>query len=769
MARAESINVKALLSPSLRISRPVAACSNCRKAKIKCDGKLPACTSCERSAKVDTCSGSKDEFARGKERSYVGALEHASKTLRRRVAQIQEAKEQQRVEMQSPPTQIMDPDRKWESQKKMPLSREKQKEASDIDHLVGDFGFLSLNATSRDFIGLNSTVSFAKMVLAISQLTELPPADTRSLPARYSISPLIKQYLDHDYVLLPFFSETKFMTSVSAVYAEAGRHARPMDHWMVRMVLAIVAANSSGQKHDANYRLAQQHVSAALGYADLVLHPGSTAGIQAFLLLVQYSLVDPDVFSARQLQGLACRLAVDLGLHSVESDHQLNPKQESRQMRRRIFYCVYALDRSISMAYEQPLSFTDDSVSVDPPILPPEGQSPSTATSNLFLRSLEPSSHLFEIRRLQSATYQEMFYSEAESWPESEAARFIKVALANYQIWFNGIPDNLLPSHLNLFRLEALYSKLLLLSPSARLPQSTKLYRTLIFEYAVDFAENLRPTTQTNDWHGPLIVIDVHRASKIGQLFIDTVWAGLDHIFTGPIPAFPPIIYETATDTPLPPSPTLSRPASALTNILRALRCLESIKTILAHSAARFGESCQALSATFSAAADPLILELKTRHATVSVTSGNPEPNFGRREPSPANLGLDAFPSQPSNSLGQNMLPMMAMPQGQASQVQTSLQQVSQPQIPQPQIPQPQVQPSQIPPSRHARLPQPQMPRYNFAEQPTEPPPLIHHSSDPGNVGPPPLLHHVSDPGSYLPYPYRQFGREGRDGDGGPY
>lgn len=32
-----------LETPVLKVSRPVAACSRCRNAKIKCDGKLPVC------------------------------------------------------------------------------------------------------------------------------------------------------------------------------------------------------------------------------------------------------------------------------------------------------------------------------------------------------------------------------------------------------------------------------------------------------------------------------------------------------------------------------------------------------------------------------------------------------------------------------------------------------------------------------------------------------------------------------------------------------
>lgn len=37
----EGLNLMVLETPLLRVSRPVAACSRCRGAKIKCDGKLP--------------------------------------------------------------------------------------------------------------------------------------------------------------------------------------------------------------------------------------------------------------------------------------------------------------------------------------------------------------------------------------------------------------------------------------------------------------------------------------------------------------------------------------------------------------------------------------------------------------------------------------------------------------------------------------------------------------------------------------------------------
>jgi hypothetical protein len=35
------VDLMPLETPVLKVSRPVAACSRCRTAKIKCDGKLP--------------------------------------------------------------------------------------------------------------------------------------------------------------------------------------------------------------------------------------------------------------------------------------------------------------------------------------------------------------------------------------------------------------------------------------------------------------------------------------------------------------------------------------------------------------------------------------------------------------------------------------------------------------------------------------------------------------------------------------------------------
>lgn len=133
-----------LETPLLRVSRPVAACSRCRAAKVKCDGKLPACTACEKSNRASECSSTNDQFARGKERSYVATLEAKVERLEKKIAE-QKARRKSSVLMLDM-SETSTPRRTSTDTVKAPKSMSKRaarrKEASEIDDLVSDFGLL---------------------------------------------------------------------------------------------------------------------------------------------------------------------------------------------------------------------------------------------------------------------------------------------------------------------------------------------------------------------------------------------------------------------------------------------------------------------------------------------------------------------------------------------------------------------------------------------------------------------------------------------------
>lgn len=131
-------NMNSFETPPLRVSRPVSACSKCRSAKTKCDGKLPACTSCEKSGRSAECSSANDQFAKGKERSYVASLESRVEKLEKQISQAKGRQSSVRMLDVDSNASLVAPRARF-TRKDLKIER---KEASVVDDLVSDFGFL---------------------------------------------------------------------------------------------------------------------------------------------------------------------------------------------------------------------------------------------------------------------------------------------------------------------------------------------------------------------------------------------------------------------------------------------------------------------------------------------------------------------------------------------------------------------------------------------------------------------------------------------------
>jgi hypothetical protein len=186
-------------------------------------------------------------------------------------------------------------------------------------------------------------MSYARLILSACSKEPMPTGMTKALPPRYAATPLIQHYFNTLFVLLPVFEEASFYGSLDAVY-NPERHASPFDHWNVRMVLALACISCSDQRGDTHYLDAIGHVNVALEYAEDVLHPGFITNIQALLLLVEYSMMDPAHFDSWHLIGAASRAMVDLGLHQDPSKSS-GISRTKLELRRRVYWCVYALDR----------------------------------------------------------------------------------------------------------------------------------------------------------------------------------------------------------------------------------------------------------------------------------------------------------------------------------------------------------------------------------------------------------------------------------------
>ncbi|KAF8454452.1 fungal-specific transcription factor domain-containing protein [Kalaharituber pfeilii] len=178
--------------------------------------------------------------------------------------------------------------------------------------------------------------------------------------------------------------------------------------------------------------------AAALPHLETFLSSESKGGLeelQAVLLLAGYALLRPVAPGLWYIVGVAVRLAVDLGLHFEDSNagttegalasqtdkefDKLRGRREwVRDLRRKLWWCTYSLDRLVSTCVGRPFGIQDEVVSTRFPSLLPD----EYITPNGFLIPSEPSlegsiapvlptykliaHHYFKLRLLQSEILQ---------------------------------------------------------------------------------------------------------------------------------------------------------------------------------------------------------------------------------------------------------------------------------------------------------------------------------------------------------------------------
>ncbi|KAL8950696.1 MAG: hypothetical protein Q9222_003282 [Ikaeria aurantiellina] len=532
---------KLIENPQLCVSRQISACSICRGKKIKCDGLVPTCTPCQRSRRDAECTNGSDKFARGKERSYVTALESRLDRLEKELAQVNDAAVSG-------------------------TSKGQRKEQSHLNELVSDFGFLSVNATSRDFDGLAQDV-FAQLILAPSTLVDLPDSDVEILPSRPAVTSLVQYYIDHDLSLFPFLPEAKIFGSVEALYEGS---AAPSDEWTVFLILAIALSSMSISSDDGNYAEALRYAGAAQKHAKTVLLPGSMQGVQMILLLVQYSMQDPHHLDSWYLIGAAARMTVDLGLHQ-DPPKALRTRDTELNLRRRVFYSVYSLDRATSFVHRRSFSFTDDSTDVVLPNL-----QPAVLGSNLH--DDHPAAELIQLRQMGSKAYQTLFRSGPE--PLQDPWPTLYAAFQDIAEWEDKLHSSTLQQAIKLLlRSEASYIKILLLSPP-RLQQPLEDYgQLLLVEYAFQFAGTLASLVKDQVNVSLCTSYDLLRTLFVIQRSVDVLSDHTELCFAESLPRPPSVLTSMSNPPPLPvrrEPESLSLATSSLTSLDEIIHVLGS-------------------------------------------------------------------------------------------------------------------------------------------------------------------------------------------------
>ncbi|KAM0548437.1 hypothetical protein ACHAPJ_009923 [Fusarium lateritium] len=191
-----------------------------------------------------------------------------------------------------------------------------------------------------------------------------------TLPTEDTAQSLVKAYFQFADVAMPLLHQPSFRQQLDLVYSMprtinfTETHIDTNSRTAVFFVLEVFAiALLSMQKQDPSRVspwLADRYHRTALSALNKASLPSGVQGIQALLLIAQYSYHHPTFWAAWRTVGAALRLAVELGLHQ-NTTNGLNPL--ALDTRRRTFWVAYSMDRNLSVAMSMPFGLSDGAIS----------------------------------------------------------------------------------------------------------------------------------------------------------------------------------------------------------------------------------------------------------------------------------------------------------------------------------------------------------------------------------------------------------------------
>ncbi len=354
---------------TLRMARSnISACRRCRQKKKKCDGTLPKCSLCQIAGAE--CVSWDAVAQRQVPRSYVQSLEERVAYLELKLQDYGVLELEGASPTPSTRTASYGPEHVNTMDRIMSMTERKPgREEAFSRNLLNEM--VKLNPSRRPTrIGPTCHAEEHVSPEAIVDLDTSPV----SLPTREGAQGLVRAYFRFANLSLPLLHEQMFRKRLEHVFTISQSDQDPdglgaEDKIALFFVFEVFAvALLTLQKHDPSripVSLADRYHRTALKALTEAGLPNGLEGVQALLLLAQYSYHHPTVWDVWKTVGAALRLAVELGLHqdpSAESSDYL-----TLDTRRRTFWVAYAMDRNISIALGLPSCLADGAITVEFP------------------------------------------------------------------------------------------------------------------------------------------------------------------------------------------------------------------------------------------------------------------------------------------------------------------------------------------------------------------------------------------------------------------
>jgi len=263
-----------------------------------------------------------------------------------------------------------------------PLLPAKERQTNNIADIVG---FLSLGGEAA-YVGSSSGFSLAtnlgQMVQATVWNKALSSTISQARPKPLSISDLkrnsagppndemggriLDAYLARVHLRYPFLDRSEILRSHTNRFAQNNSNPKEQYETFKLYMMYAIGATMLKLTEQYDYTPPENFFMTALQYISAARESHSVHNIEAMTLLVLYNLRSPSNSGIWYMIGLAIRTCVDLGLHREAYYGNITPYEG--QLRRRLFWTVYFLERVIAVSVGRPYSIADRDIDVQLPL-----------------------------------------------------------------------------------------------------------------------------------------------------------------------------------------------------------------------------------------------------------------------------------------------------------------------------------------------------------------------------------------------------------------
>ncbi|KIV98845.1 uncharacterized protein PV09_09416 [Verruconis gallopava] len=433
----------------------VLACQRCRRRKQKCTDSRP-CENCVQSGSECVPFESSITAATGNE--YVQRLEE-------RVAQL---------EAQIP----------REGLDHLQLERLRSRES--VSHLMTRNEGQNSPSSSHEFPDLTHSPVGFHVSAHTPMVTDMAPprsaASNRSSGAplggghQFEVTELgveqeralLETYFRMAHAQYPFLLRHEVYQWIDAWWAQRGNPSEELkwQAFFVHMIYAIGLVMTKSRLDGPT--LAQKlHATATTMYLPhLKSLSNPLRRAQGLLLLTVYCLHMPSQENIISLSSMTIRFCIMSQFHLLETEPKVLSRDEiiEIQVRRRVFWCAYAIDRAVCSTFDFPCSIPDDNITVplfddvdDDQLL--TSWDPSAAISPAVATMMTPALHVIKSRQIESEM-QEMMLRKSFSPESSQAFHWRSMMLVKLQEW-NSIsrssPEPFQKGYVSLRWLEMIY------------------------------------------------------------------------------------------------------------------------------------------------------------------------------------------------------------------------------------------------------------------------------------------------------------------------